>query len=393
MTTPAPARRLLVLGLMLVSLCQVVLQAPVSAQDEGTDPPDRINLELILDASGSMAEEIEPGVTRIDAAKAALNDVIDMLPQSERVNVGFRVYGHKGLNTEPGRAESCRSTELKVAVDGVDVEALRAEVDAYQPVGWTPLALSMTSSADDFPEAAESIVNATVVVTDGLETCGGNPCTASRQLKQGPKGVTTHVIGFALSADEQANLQCIVDESGGLLLGAGNADELANALFVVLGELEIVITEGTLEIESFGGVYPVASVLRETSSDTDDGVTQFSFEDSNLIDLPVGTYQVSWENPSGELTTLFVDIAAGQTTYIRGSLIRFSQGAGDIYILTAIDGTVIWEDTVNFGDAVWVLPGTYRLKVAELSATSTMISLDLQTSAGSVTTVSVDSTP
>ncbi|HEY7034489.1 MAG TPA: hypothetical protein VH482_24345, partial [Thermomicrobiales bacterium] len=62
----------------------------------------KVNVELILDSSGSMAEELEGGQTRIDAAKQVLNQVIDALPVQEGINVGFRVYGHKGNNNESG---------------------------------------------------------------------------------------------------------------------------------------------------------------------------------------------------------------------------------------------------------------------------------------------------
>src|SRR5215218_3426614 len=49
-----------------------------------------VNLELILDLSGSMARDIGGGETRMQAAKRVMNDVIDALPEREGVNVGFR---------------------------------------------------------------------------------------------------------------------------------------------------------------------------------------------------------------------------------------------------------------------------------------------------------------
>src|SRR6266508_4498755 len=48
----------------------------------GTDVKyKKVNVELILDSSGSMAEELEDGQTRIEAAKQVLNQVIDALPE------------------------------------------------------------------------------------------------------------------------------------------------------------------------------------------------------------------------------------------------------------------------------------------------------------------------
>jgi hypothetical protein len=326
-----------------------------------------------------------------------LTDVIAQMPERENVNVGFRVYGHKGNNTEAGKSESCRSTELKVPINGVDKAKLQAEVDAYEPVGWTPLALSLREAGDDFPAADDNTVNAVVLVTDGLETCDGDPCSASRQIKTGGSAITTHVIGFALSETEQANLQCIVDESGGLLLGAGDVDELSAALFRVLEELEVVIANGFLEIESIGGVFPKATIDGVQAADDSNPTGGESFTltltTENRVELPVGTYDVHWVNPSGSETRVTVTVEGDKTAFIRGSIFRFPHGGGEIYRFTDLGGVVIWEDQIEFGDAVWVLPGVYRLQITELTGTPILLSMDVQTLPGEVTEVQVLTAP
>lgn len=355
-----------------------------------------VNVELILDSSGSMAEELEDGQTRIDAAKQVLNDVIDALPEQEGINVGFRVYGHRGNNTESGKAESCSSTELRVPIEGIDKDALRDEVNTYAPVGWTPLALSLRESEDDFPVPAADEANFNVLVTDGLETCGGDPCSASRSLVQSDKGVVTHVIGFALGDEERATLQCIVDESGGLLLGAGSADELSAALFQILEEVQVVVRNGFLEIESIGGVFPKATIDGQggaTDANPEGEAFTATLTDQNRVELPAGTYLVHWPNPSGQETSVTVVVEAEQTTLIRGSILRFPHGAGEIYTLKAQDGTIIWEDQIEVGDYVWVLPGIYRLSLLELTGDAVLLSMDVQTLPGSVTEVDVTTAP
>ena len=66
-----------------------------------------INVELILDSSGSM-EGLIGGETRMQIAKRVLKRVVSAIPVREGVNVGFRIYGHRGDNTAAGRPESCR---------------------------------------------------------------------------------------------------------------------------------------------------------------------------------------------------------------------------------------------------------------------------------------------
>ena len=112
-----------------------------------------VNLELILDLSGSMARDIGGGETRMEAAKRVMNDVIDALPEREGVNVGFRIYGHLGDNTEAGRDVSCQSSDLVVPIQGVNKPALRDQVAAAQPIGWTPIALSLQRAGGDFQPA------------------------------------------------------------------------------------------------------------------------------------------------------------------------------------------------------------------------------------------------
>jgi hypothetical protein len=389
------SRKVLSILMVLTLLGALVAALPltVSAQ-QGTQ--NEINVQLILDSSGSMAEEIVAGTTRIDAAQSALNEVIDILPTDPGINVGFRVYGHKGNNTQAGRPESCQSSELRVPMEGVDKDALRAEVDAFQPVGWTPIALSLNRAAGDFPAASDNVKNAVVLVTDGLETCGGNPCTASRNLIDGPGQVVTHVIGFALREEERANLQCIVDESGGLLIGAENADELRDAIFTVLEEVEVVVTSGELEIESIGGLYPRATVTGAgAADDSNPNATPFSaeFGDTNIMTLPAGTYLVAWLNPTGTTSQVTVEVQADQKTVIRGSIFRFPHGNGEVYVLKDQAGVEIWRDPVEFGDHVWVLPGVYRLQLAEITGDAVILSLDVQTLPGSVTQIDVTVTP
>ena len=108
----------------------------------------------------------------------------------------------------------------------------------------------------------------------------------------GPSAITTHVIGFALDETEQANLQCIVDESGGLLLGAGDADELSKALFTVLEELEVVVKNGFIEIESIGGVFPTGAPVFAVTRSVDD-LTLFISGNNGVV------YTSSWSPAEG----------------------------------------------------------------------------------------------
>jgi len=376
-----------------LAAAQEVVQSLLTQPTQPTESGGAtVNVEMVLDSSGSMVAEVSPGVTRIDAAKDVLNDVIDAIPEREGVNVGFRVFGHEGSNEEADRAESCQSTELVVPIDGVNKESLRAAVEGYQPVGWTPITLALQSAGEDFEPEAEGVTNAIILVTDGLETCDGDPCAAAQALAAGDVNVTTYVIGFGLTAEEQATLQCIADAGNGLNLGAGNAEELSEALFTVLEELEVVVQTGFLEIEAFGNVWPRATVscrTGATDSNPEGEVVSVTLSDTNRVELNAGTCEVRWTNPSNQETVIRVNIDAGQTTWIRGSLLKFPQGAGEIYVVRDIAGVVVWQDQFEQGDYIWLLPGIYRIELLERVGDPILISADVQCLPGTATQLEV----
>lgn len=302
----ASMRRISVsLGLMCVLLATSSPAAVMRLAAQELSPVKTINLQLIVDSSGSMAAPTDTGELRIDAAKRVLAQVISEIPNVEGVNVGLRVYGHEGNNTDAGKAESCISSELLVPMEGVDAPRLIEQVNALQPVGWTPLGYSLQESAKDFTQpASENVVNAIVMVTDGLETCDADPVAIAGQLRNSEGGITTHVIGFGTTPEEQAILNGIAQAGSGQLLGAANASELTAALFDVLEELEVVQGVGFV-----GG--DALSVLPQGEPGVLSPIAVGSY-DGNLLPIVVRnntgedviriTAVASAMNPAGQLT-------------------------------------------------------------------------------------------
>ena len=386
------ARRF-VSALVLLSLMGTTLRIiggrfarPTAAQDGA----NTVNVELILDLSGSMGATL-PGTneTRMDAARRVMTDVIAALPVREGVNVGFRIYGHEGSNRNEDREESCQSSDLVVPIEGVDKQALQEQVNAARPVGWTPLALSLQRGGEDFADrTGEGISNNIVMVTDGEETCGGDPCAVATSLRQGEAAVTTHVVGFALTPEQQQQVNCIAENGGGLNLSAANANELSAQLFTILQEIQVVVENGFLEIEEFGGLFPRATVTGQPRGDQIEGQT-FTFTDSNRMELAVGIYTVSWSYETGEQKTITVNIEAGRTTWIRGSLLKFPQGQGEIYEVRDLEGVAVWRAPFEQGDYVWVLPGIYTMELVERVGDPILVMAQVQTLPGTATQVEV----
>jgi Ca-activated chloride channel homolog len=99
---------------------------------------------------------------------------------------------------------------------------------ALSPKGKTPLADALRLAAAQVPATAETAD--IVLVTDGLETCGGDPCAVAAELARSGVPVRAHVVGFGLTEGEIGQIACIADATGGLVLSTQSGEELADAL-------------------------------------------------------------------------------------------------------------------------------------------------------------------
>jgi hypothetical protein len=169
--------------------------------------------------------------------------VINQIPERPGLNVGLRVYGQAGSNLQADQAVSCATTELLVPLSGVDRGTLIREVQAVQPTGWTPLAKALEDAGADFAPG-ESVTNAVIMVTDGEETCGGDPCAVAGALQAAGIELTTHVVGFALTAAQQDAVRCIAEEGGGQLFSAADAASLTEAVFTAFEQVDTAPVAG-----------------------------------------------------------------------------------------------------------------------------------------------------
>lgn len=179
------------------------------------------NIEIILDASGSMLAQIG-GQIKIDIAHGALTTLIGQLP--DNTNVALRTYGHR-------RASDCSDMELVSALGPLDRTLLSQQVSAIRPVpnGRTPMAASLLAIRETLAGAdGESLV---VLVSDGDETCGGDPARAAADLRAEFPNVRVSVIGFNIEEEEwRARLQGVAEKGGGGYFDAADAAQLEAAL-------------------------------------------------------------------------------------------------------------------------------------------------------------------
>lgn len=329
----------MVRGCLTLAVALILSAGPWFPSGAQGGPEGAVNIEIILDISGSMAQIVENNETRMDAAKRVLADVVGGFPDREGVNVGLRIYGHEGDNTDEGKDESCQSSELVVPVEGVDTRVLLDEIESLQPTGWTPLALSLEESADDLPRASDEAANYVILVTDGLETCGGDPCTASADLHASDAKPTVSVIGFALIPAEQETIACIAEEGAGEVYGAADAGELSNALFTALST-----------------PVPDIEVPTPTPSSEEDGTLEISGSGSIVTEdfpLEAGRYEVTLDLASGCCISLLLFPPSGSEILLFNEIFPGEGGTATDIFEVSESGMYFLDSQNTLGDAEW----------------------------------------
>jgi Mg-chelatase subunit ChlD len=200
-------------------------------------------VELIVDASGSMLQRIG-SERRIDIAKKTLKNLTsNVIPAG--TPFALRVFGRE--------ASSCQ-TDLDIPLRPLDAAAAGAQIDTLnaQSNAKTPIAASLEKVAADLDSIkGERLV---ILVTDGEETCGGNPARAIDKLRKGGVNVRVNIVGFAVEDRKTAALfRQWSNAGGGSYFDARDAASLNEAFslavrpaFEVLDAKKKLVADGLL---------------------------------------------------------------------------------------------------------------------------------------------------
>ncbi len=186
------------------------------------------NVEIIIDASGSMTEEID-GVPKMEIAKDMINDFIQTIPADTVVT--FRAFG--------SNIPACQSR--KIVDFTADKLKLSTALLSLQAAQTTPIEVSIVAAYQDFI-GKEKEKNFIILVSDGGETCEGDPCTKIESLAN--EYVTVYSVGFDIDERGKEQLTCVAKKGGGSYYDTTSADDL-EAIFEVLKEAIIGVSPGT----------------------------------------------------------------------------------------------------------------------------------------------------
>lgn len=168
-----------------------------------TNSPALTRILFLLDGSSSMSEAWS-STTKIEAARKIIAKIADSLNASSDVQLSLRIYGHLFNSTEM----NCTDTRLEVPFASHNAREIKNGLSALRPRGITPIAYSLEQTANDFPTDLRAR-NVVVLVTDGEESCKGDPCEVSMRLQQKHIFLRPFVLGLNLNPDAAQKMECI----------------------------------------------------------------------------------------------------------------------------------------------------------------------------------------
>ena len=199
---------------IFTALCAcLALAIFVPARAETANP----GILLILDCSGSMWGRVE-GKAKISLAKDVTRELIKDIPA--KVELGLMAYGHR-------KKGDCKDIET-IGKLGADRKVLEAAVLKLSARGKTPIADSLLKAGATL--SSREGETTLVLVSDGLETCGGDPCKVAGELRGKGLKLVIHVVGFDVDSKAAAQLKCIANAGGGQYFQADNLAQLKAAL-------------------------------------------------------------------------------------------------------------------------------------------------------------------
>jgi Ca-activated chloride channel homolog len=189
---------------------------------------EQYNVMIVLDASGSMGEMVG-NKTRMEAAKEAIRSFAASIP--EGAQVGLRVYGHEGSGAESQKELSCSKSDVMYPLQAYDAKKLDGALAQFKPAGWTPIALALQKAQEDLKDFnGEKSTNIIYIVSDGIETCGGDPVEAARQLGKSDITPIVNVVGFGVDGEGQRQLKQVAEAAGGRYVLIQDQNELQKEL-------------------------------------------------------------------------------------------------------------------------------------------------------------------
>lgn len=218
----------------IIIIALTLLSSIIHAQKPQQSLPEKTRILFLLDGSGSMLARWE-NTYRIAVAKRLLIDLVDSLRSDQNLELALRIYGHQ----YDRRLRRCDDTKLEAPFAKNNHDRIVSVLKNLGPKGTTPIAYALEQAANDFPQNSEAR-NIIIIITDGIESCDGDPCAVSLALQRKGIFLKPFIIGIGMDLKFEEQFGCM-----GTFYDAANISEfrkaLDKALFQSLGKTTVSI--------------------------------------------------------------------------------------------------------------------------------------------------------
>lgn len=356
---------------ILLSLIFLIFSSPLLAQNElGEEekPEPLTRILFVLDASQSMYGRWQSDM-KMTIARKLLSNLLDSIQNVENIDLALRVYGHQ-YRFPP---QVCNDTKLIVPFGGDDnIKNIKHKLRTLTPKGTTPIAYALEQAGSDFPDC-DNCRNIIVLITDGLEECGGDPCAVSNALQK--KGVVLKPFIIGIGKNFQEAFDCV-----GTYFDASNEADFSKALNVVISQALNSTTAQVNLLDQYDK--PTETNLSMTFYDDFSGLIKYNFvhtlnnkgfPDTLVID-PLLTYNIVVHTIPPR-SAQRVNLSAGKHTTIgikcpQGILDLALEGRDrtvkDLKCIVRENGKTETLNVQQFGQTERYITGLYDLEVLTL---------------------------
>lgn len=173
--------------------------------EELADPDAEVsNIALILDSSGSMGQILDKNRTKMWYMKKLMKKFVREQWKLEN-KIGVHIYGAR-------KKHDCDDIQETIPFSDHSVGRLDKSLDLLTPVGMTPLHKSIEKTVEGMKDLKGP--KRVVIVTDGEDTCGGDPCKTAERIKKSNLDITFFVVALGFnnkSSDKLKKLECLGD--------------------------------------------------------------------------------------------------------------------------------------------------------------------------------------
>ncbi len=363
------SQRLLTVAVLAAALNPVTLTATAHAAEQ---PASLQSTMIVLDGSNSMWGQLQ-GINKIVTARESLKTLLENA--EDNINFGLLTYG--------SRKRGCNDFKLVSKPEDYDRVSLLKNIYRMNPRGRSPIAAALKKAASILPAENAHIL----LVSDGDESCGGDPCAMARELRAANPALQIDVIGFR--AEKEAQLECIAENGNGAFVVADDHERLKTLLAGVQAKAQMIKNTAVLvgveeEVGSPGlpgsvelsikpnGNQPLQRANFSIYTLGGSNVASFTSRIKVKEYLKPGTYRVKalWR---GRSETGTVTIASGQTSRLQfdggqyGRLNLSAQGAKQQplaanYSVYLNNGDFISKHVLRFNVEASLPVGNYRVK-------------------------------